>query len=416
MYFFAGDQAVAQSPKEEALLRKKLIDLDKAYQNLQENSDKRKNALEDARNLFQFLQDQEDEEAWLIEKQRICQAGISVKDLRGVLSLQQKHKALVDEIKSRRSKSDHLLNAGKQLVKENHPKTGEIQQRIESIDQHWKQLEKLAAERTKQLQDAAAAYQFYADANEADSWLNEKTSLLTSKDYGSDEPSAQALLQRHKDLQGELNAYKGDIQNLNTQAEKLIASGISMLELPTTEPEQSVVEYEDEWVSETRLVPTEVWVRQFFQCFVFAKVINKNIIEALFICGVKYMTLNLIFQEEVPLERIEHKTKLEERSVPQVKALYPFEGQGMVMGKGETMYLLNKTNPDWWSVRKADGSDGFVPANYVREIEPRIIQIQVRKPEKVQTVQKVKKTKMVKQQVNFYFQLRMFFFLTLLAK
>lgn len=71
----------------------------------------------------------------------------------------------------------------------------------------------------------------------------------------------------------------------------------------------------------------------------------------------------------------------------------------MIMNKGEVMFLINKTNPDWWSVRKADGNDGFVPANYVREIEPRIIQIQVRRPEKIHTVQKVKKTRMIKQMV-----------------
>jgi spectrin beta len=29
------------------------------------------------------------------------------------------------------------------------------------------------------------------------------------------------------------------------------------------------------------------------------------------------------------------------------------------------MLLLNKTNSDWWNVRKADGTDGFVPASYV---------------------------------------------------
>lgn len=47
----------------------------------------------------------------------------------------------------------------------------------------------------------------------------------------------------------------------------------------------------------------------------------------------------------------------------------------MIMTKGETMFLINKTNPDWWSVRKADGTDGFVPANYVKEIEPRIVPV-----------------------------------------
>jgi len=75
--------------------------------------------------------------------------------------------------------------------------------------------------------------QFYADANEADSWILEKKPLVASVDYGEDEPSAQALLQRHKALQGEITAYEGDIKALNSQAEKLIRSGISTLEVWT---------------------------------------------------------------------------------------------------------------------------------------------------------------------------------------
>lgn len=63
------------------------------------------------------------------------------------------------------------------------------------------------------------------------------------------------------------------------------------------------------------------------------------------------------------------------------------------------MYLLNKSNPDWWCVRKADGTDGFAPAKYVSEIEPRLIQMQVKKPETVKTTQKVKRTKMIRQKV-----------------
>jgi len=55
--------------------------------------------------------------------------------------------------------------------------------------------------------------------------------LVASADYGEDEPSAQALLQRHRDLEGELNAYSGDIASLNSQAEKLVQAGISTLEV-----------------------------------------------------------------------------------------------------------------------------------------------------------------------------------------
>lgn len=66
-----------------------------------------------------------------------------------------------------------------------------------------------------------------------------------------------------------------------------------------------VEEYEtqEEWVKEARLVPQEVW-------------------------------------EEEPVERIEYKTVTEEKAVPQVKSLYPFSGQGMVMAKGEVSFLI----------------------------------------------------------------------------
>lgn len=102
---------------------------------------------------------------------------------------------------------------------------------------------------------------------------------------------------------------------------------------------------------------------------------------------------------EEPVERTEYKTVIEEKKVPQVKALYPFSDHGLSMVKSEVMFLLNKSNPDWWCVRKADGTDGFAPANYVVEIEPRIIHMNIRKPEVIKSIQKFKRTKMVKTKV-----------------
>ncbi|XP_023313664.1 spectrin beta chain, non-erythrocytic 1 isoform X1 [Trichogramma pretiosum] len=352
--------------KESQLLDVKLTQLNEAYGQLGEYSKERKARLEDARNFFQFLQDHEDEESWLVDRQRICRAGILAKDLRALISLQQKHKALEDEAKTRRPKSEQLCQAGKRLVTEQHPSSLEIENRLESLQEHWRVLEELLALRKKQLEEAGEALQFCADANEADSWMKEKMALVASEDYGVDEPSAQALLQRHKDLEGELNAYRGDLQSLNAQAERLKAAGVSALQVDLFENKAQVepvaeVEQED-WTQEVRLVPQDEWVDE-------------------------------------TVERIEPKIVLEERLVPQVRSLYPFSGQGMIMTKGEIMLLLNKTNPDWWSVRKSDGTDGFVPATYVREIEPKVIQVQVRKPERVQVTQRVKRTRMVRQVV-----------------
>lgn len=293
--------------------------------------------MEEARNFHLFLEDYDNEEGWLIEKQRICKTGISAKDLRAVVSLQQKHKALEDEIKNRKPKSMQMIEAGQRLISENHLRQSEIKTRVESLQDHWKSLEDLVDVRRRQLEDASEAYQFYTDANEAESWLNEKMALVASDDFGVDEPSGQALLQRHRDLQGELNAYMGDILNLNQQADKLIKAGICTLDLQTAESEPISEVEQEEWVNETRLVNKEVW-------------------------------------EEEPVEKIEHRMVTENKFLPHVRASYSFNGQGMNMAKGEIMILLNKTNDDWWSIRKLDGSEGFVPANYIKEIEARYVE------------------------------------------
>ena len=62
------------------------------YYSLKKMAKARRGRLEDAKALFQLWEDHEEEEAWLVEKKRICQTGISAKDLRALVSLQQKHK------------------------------------------------------------------------------------------------------------------------------------------------------------------------------------------------------------------------------------------------------------------------------------------------------------------------------------
>ncbi|XP_050676650.1 spectrin beta chain, non-erythrocytic 5 isoform X3 [Leptidea sinapis] len=337
--------------------------LQQHYQSLLNAAKDRKARLEDARNLYQFLEDHEEEEGWVTEKQRICRTEVAAKELRGVLALRQKHTALMHELRARDLVAQRHRAKGQSLIDAKHPKSAEIERRLSALSEQWEILRQLANDRDKKLADAAEAHQFYGDANEAESWMKEKHALVASEDCGVDANSAAALLARQRIVHDELRAYSGELQALRGTAQRLQAAGILTLQLPTEVESGGAVESEEEWGSESRLVPTEVW-------------------------------------EEEPVERLEHRTVTEERSVPQVKALYAFSGQGISIAKGEVMFLMNKTNPDWWSIRKADRTDGFVPANYVREIEPRLVPVQVRRPEKVRTVQRVKKTVLVKQVVR----------------
>ena len=54
--------------------------------------------------------------------------------------------------------------------------------------------------------------------------------------------------------------------------------------------------------------------------------------------------------------------------------------------------MIQKTNNDWWSARRANGQEGYVPANYVKEIEPKIMQKIVKRPVKIPVKVTVEKT------------------------
>ena len=68
-------------------------------------------------------------------------------------------KALQDELKARAPKAEKLCEAGRELMNAGHPQTNEIASRIDSLENHWKELRVLVEQRRNRLTEAAEAYQ-----------------------------------------------------------------------------------------------------------------------------------------------------------------------------------------------------------------------------------------------------------------
>ncbi|CAG2101157.1 unnamed protein product [Medioppia subpectinata] len=340
--------------KEAPLLVKGLESLNNEYSKLKELLKLKRLKLEELRAYYQFVQDVEEEEATLSERQRICQAILPSKDLLAVISLQQKHSVLETEIKAYKNRLKKVIDSGEQLIAAKHPESADIKVRINNLTQQLDRLHELADQKTKQLSDAMEAFQYHTDANEAESWMKEKSQLVTSEDYGKDEPSALALLQRHSRLESEISAYENDIKRLNTQSDKMLKSGIASLFMICGDAFSAATAAGAGDMDDMN--GTEEWVEE---------LVEKEVVQEV----------------------------VEELRIPQVMALYPFSGQdNFVVAKGENLVLLQKTNNDWWSVRKdRERKDGFVPANYVKEVEPKIVKKHVKKPIKIWEKQKVKK-------------------------
>ncbi|XP_070407656.1 spectrin alpha chain, non-erythrocytic 1-like isoform X1 [Nothobranchius furzeri] len=104
-------------------------------------------------------------------------------------------------------------------MEEGHFAGEEVKTKLWELHGRWDTLKAKASQRRQDLEDSLQAQQYFADANEAESWMREKEPIVGSPDYGKDEDLAKALLKKHEALMSDLSAYGSSIQALKEQAQ-----------------------------------------------------------------------------------------------------------------------------------------------------------------------------------------------------
>lgn len=72
----------------------------------------------------------------------------------------------------------------------------DVKAKLAELHGRWETLKGKAAQRRQDLEDSLQAQQYFADANEAESWMREKEPIVGSTDYGKDEDSAEVSVER----------------------------------------------------------------------------------------------------------------------------------------------------------------------------------------------------------------------------
>ncbi|XP_023696436.2 spectrin alpha chain, non-erythrocytic 1 isoform X2 [Paramormyrops kingsleyae] len=189
------------------------------YEALKEPMAARKQKLADSLRLQQLFRDVEDEETWIREKEPIAASTNRGKDLIGVQNLLKKHQALQAEIAGHEPRIKAVSQKGQAMVEEGHFAGDEVKAKLAELSGKWEVLKGKASQRRQDLEDSLQAQQYFADANEAESWMREKEPIVGSPDYGKDEDSAEALLKKHEALMSDLSAYGSSIESLKEQAQ-----------------------------------------------------------------------------------------------------------------------------------------------------------------------------------------------------
>ena len=253
-----------------SVIQTKLGDLQSQFYSLLSLTKKRQAALKDSQSFFQLILDLLRQGQWCDEKLAVTTASISAKDVRALTSLQQKQKALEDEMTRRHSRFvSGPLQSGEEMVASGHPLAGQLKEMIQAVKAKWSALREEAGRRRHTLESATNL--FFSDFKEIDSVIKESVTLAKSKDFGQDKLTAMG----HKHLQDKIQLIEGDLARVEENGQKLMNSQISQKALYLTADPAKVEEYE-----------------------------------------------KLVATEDEPFERTDIKKVIEERMVPQVKPKY----------------------------------------------------------------------------------------------
>lgn len=178
----------------------------------------RKRRLLDSLQAQQLFRDLDDEAAWIREKEPIIASTNRGRDLIGVQNLMKKHQAVMGEMSQHETRVSAVQAAGAALRDAGHFAHDDIAARLQLLQQQWTALQEKALQRKQDLEDSLQAQQYFADANEAESWMKEKEPISNTQDYGKDEDSSEALLKKHEALLSDLEAFGNTIKSLREQA------------------------------------------------------------------------------------------------------------------------------------------------------------------------------------------------------
>ncbi|XP_037501776.1 spectrin beta chain isoform X5 [Rhipicephalus sanguineus] len=209
--------AVAQAPAD-PLVAERVKQLEEAYAELLALATERRRRLEDSRRLWQFYWDMAEEQAWIEEKDRILSSLELGHDLTMVHLLISKNKAMEDELAAHEQQLQAVIRSGESLAAEGTPGSERVAERSTEVLAAWDRLRQLQAQRAERLAKALDFHQFFADADDVDTWMLDTLMLVSSDDVGRDEANVQSLLKKHKEVMEELKSYAQAIDALHAQA------------------------------------------------------------------------------------------------------------------------------------------------------------------------------------------------------
>ncbi|XP_031734056.1 spectrin beta chain, non-erythrocytic 1-like isoform X2 [Anarrhichthys ocellatus] len=197
--------------------RRQLVEM--KFQELLDPLRRRKNFLVESREVHQFNRDVEDEILWVQERMAVATSSDHGHNLQTVQLLIKKNQTLQKEIQGHQPRIDDILQRSRSLLGD------VIRQRLDDLQELWRQLTEEVELRHGRLEEAHKAQQYYFDAAEAEAWMSEQELYMMSEEKAKDELSAVTMQKKHQIVEQAVEDYAETVHQLSKTSRGLVADG-----------------------------------------------------------------------------------------------------------------------------------------------------------------------------------------------
>jgi spectrin alpha len=367
------------------------------WQNLVNTAEKKSTKLQEASQGQQFHRGVEDLELWLSENEAQLMSEDNGKDLTSVQNLQKKHALMEADVSSHQDRIDGVRISAEQFINAGHFDTENIQVKQSNLSSRYGSLLKPMQTRKQRLLESLAVQQLFRDVEDEEAWIREKEPIVSSTNRGKDLIGVQNLIKKNLTMLTEINNHEPRIDAVSQTAQHMVEEGHfaaediklrlgslhdhwNQLKEKASQRKQDLDDSLQAHQYFTDANEAESWMKE-------KESIAGNVdygkdedsSEALLKRHEAFMSDLSAFgntikglkeqaatcrQQETPIADIAGKEC--------VMALFDYVEKSpreVSMKKGDVLTLLNSNNKDWWKVEVND-RQGFVPAQYVKKIDP----------------------------------------------
>lgn len=205
------------------LIKEKLDELEKAKQDLRDAWLARKDLLEQNLALNLYYRDCEQAENWMANREAFINQSPAETTPDSVEGLIKKHEDFDKALAAQENKINNLTSNAEGLIASGHYASPEIRNKCQEVLDRWARLKDAMIDMRSRLNESQTLQQFSRDADEVESWIQEKQATALSSSV-KDPTHIQAKNQKHQALEAELKANEERIKAVLESGRKLIES------------------------------------------------------------------------------------------------------------------------------------------------------------------------------------------------